>query len=221
MKKIISAFAFVACLATSGLAQVVDDPSQYTSGASEPATPNMTINHVESSEPVFAISIHPITMIVYSLILDIPSIYVTIEGNINSNVSIITRPFYLGKEWSDDNEKIDLDMFGLSEGVRYYFNRGHQGLFTAFHVNYEYVSIEYDYDGKGYFADEKENATGNALGLGFYLGSKSMWGHFTTSWDIGLTYTKSFVKASSKDDIEEVSDVGVGFDINYTMGFAL
>lgn len=221
MKKLIFAFVLICSLASAGFAQLVENPSVYTSGASEPYTPNIMVNRVASNEPMFAISIHPITMIVYSLFLDAPSIFVTVEGNINSNVSVITRPFYLGKEWSDHDEEINLDMFGLSEGVRYYFSRGHQGLFTSFHVSYSYVNIEYEYDGRGYYDDEKSDASGNSLGIGFYLGSKAIWNHFTTSWDIGLTYTNSFVKARYENDIEEVTNVGIGLDINYTMGFTL
>lgn len=170
----------------------------------------------------FAISLHPITMLVYSVVLDLPSLYVTMENAVNSNVSIITRPFYLGANVSDDDEEIDIDLLGLSEGVRFYFNRGHQGLFAAFHVLYEYVSLEYTYDSDSrWFEDENIDVTGNGLGVGFYIGSKSMWGHFTTSWDIGVTYMNAFVKGKSKDDVKEVSDTGIGLDLNYTMGFAL
>lgn len=220
MKKILTALLFTAFLASTSFSQVVEYPTAYTSGGGDPATTTMVLNHVESDEPMFAVSIHPISMVVFSLILDIPSIYVTVEGNVNSNVSIITRPFYLGKEWSDDGESIDLDLFSLSEGVRYYFSRGHRGLFTSFHVNYSYISLEYNYD-DDFYDDENSDASGNALGLGFYLGSKSTWGRFTTSWDIGLTYTKAFVKGRYKSDVEEVSSVGFGLDINYTLGFMI
>lgn len=203
-KKMIAALALVGFLATSSIAQ------------EESATIKGT------SDNTFAISLHPITMLVYSVVLDLPSLYVTMENAINSNLSIITRPYYLGANISDDDEEIDIDLFGLSEGVRFYFNRGHQGLFAAFHVLYEYVSLEYTYDSDSrWFEDENIDVTGNGLGIGFYIGSKSMWGHFTTSWDIGVTYMNAFVKGKSKDDVEEVSDNGIGLDINYTMGFAL
>ncbi len=219
MKHIVLSVKLLLAFAAAALAQVVEDPSQYTSGAAEPATPNVTVNHVESNEPVFAISVHPVTMAIYSLVLDIPSLYLTVEGNINSNASIITRPFYVGKEFDNKYENIDLDIFGLSEGFRYYFMRGHKGWFASFHVNYEYISLEYtDKDDR----DDNIKVTGNGIGIGAYLGTKTLWGgRFTTSWDIGVTYTQAFVKGRSKDDVDEVSDVGVGIDLNYTMGFAL
>lgn len=202
-KKMIAIFALFGALATSAVA---DESSANVSN---------------DNESTFAISLHPTTMIIYSLVLDMPSIFLTMENAINSNLSVITRPYYVGYEDSNDYETLDIDMFGWSEGVRFYFNRGHRGLFTAFHVFYNYVSLDYEYAGSSRYYDEKANGKGNAVGVAFYIGSKSVWGHLTTSWDIGVTYANNFVKAQSKDDVDEVSKSGISYDLNYTIGFNL
>ncbi|MCQ2104336.1 MAG: DUF3575 domain-containing protein [Fibrobacter sp.] len=222
LKKLFASVAVVAFLAGTAAAQ--DDVSQYTSGAPAPETPMMNINEVASSEPTFAISLHPWSMIIYTGVLGVPSIFLTVEGNINSNASIITRPYYLGKSWEHkdretrEKEEIDLNLFGISEGFRYYFNRGHAGYFASFHVMYEYVGIDYEYSGDH---DDDFSVSGNSLGIGVYLGSKTMWSRCTSSWDIGVTYSKAFIKGDSKDDVEEVTSVGFGIDLNYTIGFAI
>ena len=66
MKKFIAACLFVVAFAS---AQVVDDPYAYTSGAQEKETPVMDINHTENDEPMFAVSIHPISMLILSLFI--------------------------------------------------------------------------------------------------------------------------------------------------------
>jgi len=221
MKKLILAFSLVACLASASFAQVVDDPSKYTSGAKAPATPLVNVNYVASNEPMFSISLHPVSLILYPLVLDYLPLILTIEGNINSNASIITRPFYKSKNWSDKDDNrndtdIDVYVIGLSEGFRYYFFRGHKGFYTSIHAMYEYVSIKHEYEDR---QSRNSHETGNSLGLAFYVGSKNIWGHFTTSFDVGATYTNTFVNRRYKDDLEEVSSVGVDFDLNYTVGF--
>ncbi|MCL4101614.1 MULTISPECIES: DUF3575 domain-containing protein [unclassified Fibrobacter] len=221
MKKTFLALVMLGALVSASFAQVVDDPSKYTSGAPAPATPNVTINHVASSEPIFAISVHPVSLIFYPLFKDYLPLMLTLEGNINSNASIITRPYFKTKSWDGEDEnrkKIDFDVnvFGISEGFRYYFNRGHLGMYTAIHAIYEYAKVERDYEDKR-SKDVKE--TGNSLGLAMYVGNKTIWGHFTSSFDIGATYTNTYLSKKYRDDLEEVSSVGVDFDVNYTIGF--
>lgn len=223
LKKIIASAILVAACFGSSFAQVVDDPSKYTSGAPAPATPNVTINRVPSNEPIFAVSLHPASLIFYPIFKDYLPLILTVEGNINSNASIITRPYYKSKSWTDEDDDdkrydtdIDVWVLGISEGFRYYFNRGHMGMYTAIHAIYEYASVERDYEDKS-SKDFKES--GNSLGLAFYVGSKTIWGHFTSSFDIGATYTNTFINRKCKKDLEEISSVGMDFDINYTLGF--
>lgn len=213
MKKFIAACLFVVAFAS---AQVVDDPYAYTSGAQEKETPVMDINHTENDEPMFAVSIHPISMLILSL-FDIPSIYLTIEGNLGSHMSLITRPSYIWAEFSDRDEDLDIYLFGISEGLRFYFDEGHRGLYLAGHFNYARVGLEYTYD---YDHSEDYEAHANGFGFGLYVGHKIRVGHFTSSWDIGYCYMKYSASGKEKDDVEDVSTVGSGYDINYTIGFA-
>ena len=198
-----------------GFAEVAD-PTLYTSGAPEPATPVVNINHVENDEPMFAVSIHPVSMFILSL-FDIPSIYLTIEGNLGSRLSVITRPSVIWADFTDDDEGLDIFLFELSEGLRFYFNEGHRGWFTAAHFRYDRVGIEYTYDKN---SAKDYDVHFNGYGLAVYLGHKFRSGHFTSSWDIGYTYTKFSTSNKKKDDVEKVSSVGSGWDMNYTIGFA-
>ena len=144
IKKILSVCLLSIAFAS---AQVVDDPYAYTSGAQEQETPVVNINHTENDEPMFAVSIHPVSMFILSL-FDIPSIFLTIEGNLASHVSLITRPYIVWAEFSDSDEDLDIFLFGISEGLRVYLNEGHRGLYLAGHFNYDRVSLEYTYEGK-------------------------------------------------------------------------
>ena len=213
IKKILSVCILGVALAS---AQVVEDPSAYTSGAQESDLPVMNVNHTENDEPTFAISIHPISMLILSL-FDIPSIYLTIEGNLGSHMSLITRPYIIWKDFSDSDEELDISLFGISEGLRYYFSEGHRGLYASAHVRYDRAGIEYTYD-----VDPSENYDAHVNGFGFaiYIGHKILAGHFTSSWDIGYSYTKYSASKKEKDDLDDVSTVGSGYDINYTIGFA-
>lgn len=214
MKSFLKALLLSVCVASYGFAQ----ENEGVEKSPEVATMDQ-VSAAASNDLVFAVSVHPITMIVYSMVLDIPSLFVTLENPIASRMSLITRPAYMGKEWSSGYETVDLDLFGISEGIRYYFNRGHRGYFCAFHFEYDYVSIEHEIEYKS--LRDKESVSGNAISLGFYFGGSSKMGHFTTSWDVGVTYREIFAGSDSDDDVEEVTSVGVGLDLNYTIGFAL
>lgn len=225
LKKVFALAVVVGACSVPAFAQVVDDPSQYTSGAAEPATPKVTINHVPSEEPIFNIAIHPMSLAVYPILLDKAFFYLTIEGCINSNASIITRPYfkmkndentYKGKEYKFHEEDVELMVAGISEGFRYYFNRGHRGVYAAFHVSYDYVSAKYSYDDSSYDFED----SGNNIGVGFYLGEKHVMGSITMSFDAGVTYNNLFVKSKTKDDVEDMTSDGVDFDFNWTLGFA-
>ncbi|MCF0224381.1 MAG: DUF3575 domain-containing protein [Fibrobacter sp.] len=173
---------------------------------------------LESDEPFIAVSVEPFNMLVYQFFYDIPSVFLVVENVINSNASIMTQPFYMGKDFSKKSENLDIDIFGISEGFRYYFGRYHRGWFTTAQFSYQYANLDYTYDDD---PDDNFNVTGNAIGIGMYLGTKSVWGFFTTSWSIGFTYTQIFIKGDSKNDSEEVLSNGIGIDANYTVGFTL
>ncbi len=212
IKKILSVCLLSIAFAS---AQIADDPYAYTSGAQEQETPVMNINHTDSDEPVFAISIHPVSMFILSLI-DIPSIFLTIEGNLASHVSLITRPYFVWAEFSDSDEDLDIFLFGISEGLRFYFNEGHRGLYLSGHFNYDRVSLEYTYEGN---SRDNIDAHANGFGFGIYIGHKFRSGHFTTSFDVGYVYSHYSTSAKAEDDVDRVATVGSGYDINYTFGF--
>jgi hypothetical protein len=134
-----------------------------------------------------------------------------------SHVSLITRPYLIWAEFSDSDEDLDVFLFGISEGLRFYFNEGHRGLYLAGHFNYDRVSLEYTYDGN---SRDNISAHANGFGFGFYLGHKFRSGHFTTSFDIGYVYSHYSASGKAEDDIDKVATVGSGYDLNYTFGFA-
>ena len=207
-----------ACLLSLSFAsaQLVDDPHAYTSGAQEKETPVMNVNHTENDEPLFAVSIHPVSMFILTL-FDIPSIYLTIEGNLASHVSLITRPYVIWKDFSDRDEELDVMLFGISEGLRFYFDGGHRGLYLAGHFNYDRVSLEYTYEG-----DSKKDVDihVNGFGFGLYVGHKYRSGRFTTSFEVGYVYSRYTGSDKAKDDVDRITSVGSGIDLNYTFGFA-
>ena len=213
IKKIIFASLFAAAFAS---AQLVEDPNAYTSGAQESDLPVMNVNHTENDEPTFAVSIHPISMLILSL-FDIPSIYMTIEGNLGSHLSLITRPHLIWKDFSDDDEELDIVLFGISEGLRYYFISGHEGWFAAAHFNYDRASMDYKYDRN---PDDNFDVSLNGFGFGIYVGHKMRVGLFTSSCDIGYTYTHYSASSKEEDDVEKITSVGSGLDLNYTIGIA-
>lgn len=208
---------FAACLfgLSFASAQLVDDPYAYTSGAQEKPTPVMNVNHTENDEPLFAVSIHPVSMFILTL-FDIPSIYLTIEGNLASHVSLITRPYVIWKDFSNSDEDLDVMLLGVSEGLRFYFDGGHRGLYLAGHFIYDRVNLEYSYD------DDFRKGTDvhvNGFGFGLYVGHKFRSGHFTTSFEVGYVYSHYSGSDKAKDDVERISTVGSGIDLNYTFGF--
>jgi len=212
MKKIVVAALFCISLSFAGVA----DPTQYTSGANEPETPVVNINHVENDEPIFSVSIHPISMLILSF-FDIQSVYLTIEGNLNSHMSLITRPYIIWTDFSNSYEEWDVYIFGISEGLRFYFNEGHRGFFASAHFEYDRAGVDYEYKDN---AKEDESYGANGIGGYFYVGHKILVGHFTSSFDIGVGFSKFFASGREKDDIEDVSSSGVNWDVNYTIGFA-
>jgi len=173
---------------------------------------------IQSDEPMFAIEIQPISLSFYPMIRHGLTFYATIEVVINSNSSIITRPYYASKTISKNLQSGEISIFGLSEGYRYYFARKHVGWFAAATISYEYIQVEHKYEESKY-DDIKD--TGNNIGIGLYLGRKFQVGkHFVTSLDAGIIYDQTIIDKSAKKDVNDVTNEGVGFDINYTLGFA-
>ncbi|MCQ2125252.1 MAG: DUF3575 domain-containing protein [Fibrobacter sp.] len=200
----------VAVLAVAAFAQV---PAAGKKTEAVPAKEK----YVESDEPLFAVELHPLSLITYPLFWDNPSFYATVEAVINTNASIITRPFYSGKRISKKHESGYIDVFGLSEGFRYYFDRKHVGWFTSVHFTYEYVKLIHKYDDSRY---DNLKDSGNGIALSAYLGRKYRLGtHFVTSLDIGAVYSQVFIDKDGQNDVEDVTNIGIGIDINYTIGF--
>lgn len=173
---------------------------------------------IQSDEPTFTIEIQPISLTFYPMIRHALTFYATIEAVINSNASVITRPYYASKTISKNLQSGEIAIYGLSEGFRYYFARKHVGWFASANVSFEYIQVEHKYNDSDY-DDIKD--TGNNIGIGLYLGRKYQIGkHFVTSLDAGVVYNQAFIDKDAKKDVNDVTNDGVGFDINYTIGVA-
>ena len=206
-----------------------EDVSAYTSGAPAPETPVMNINEVASTDPIFYVSIHPISMFFWWALLGIPTITLTIEGCIGPSFAVVTRPTFLywGETRSSEyaKEEVDLYDYGVTLGLRYYFGAHHKGWYIEPQFMFERVTLDYTYDYKSdsyYYRDPDEdaNVSGNLLGGGAVIGYKIMSGKFTMSSDIGYAYRTISLKGRSRDDLEEASAVGAGVTGNVTAGFA-
>lgn len=199
-----------------------EDVSAYTSGAPAPETPLVTINEVPSSDPIFFVSLHPITMLFWWAIFDIPTVTLTIEGCIGPSFAIITRPTFL--YWSDsrsfafgDDEDVSLVDFGVTEGLRYYFGAHHKGTYIEPQFIFEHISLEYAYSDD---RTEDVSISGNIFGGAVVIGYKMVSGHFTMASDIGFGYTSVSLKGESKDDVAEATAVGSGLTGSFSVGYA-
>ena len=199
-----------------------EDVSEYTSGAPAPETPVVNINEVPSSDPIFFVSFHPISMFFWWALLDIPTINLTIEGCIGPIFAIVTRPTLMF--WSTDRnygtggkEEASLFYMGVTEGVRYYFSAHHQGLYVEPQFIFEHVSLDYTYSAD---PDDDVKVSANLFGGGAVVGYKIVSGHFTMSSDIGFAYTTISLKGENREDAEEVTSVGSGVTGSFSMGYA-
>ena len=203
-----------------------EDVSAYTSGAPAPETPVVNINEVASSDPIFYVSLHPISMLFWWALLDIPTVALTIEGCIGPSFAIVTRPIFM--YWSDErsyyNEKEEVALydFGVTEGIRYYFGAHHMGLYIEPQFIFEHVGLDYTYSND---SEENYSVSGNLFGGGAVFGYKIVSGHFTMSSDIGYAYTKLSLSGKhdgrdSDDDAAEAVAVGGGLTGSFSVGFA-
>lgn len=200
-----------------------EDVSAYTSGAPAPETPVVNINEVASSDPIFYVSLHPISMLFWWALLDIPTVALTIEGCIGPSFAIVTRPIFM--YWSDERsyyyekEEVALYDFGVTEGIRYYFGAHHMGLYIEPQFIFEHVGLDYTYSND---SEENYSVSGNLFGGGAVFGYKIVSGHFTMSSDIGYAYTKLSLKGrgENRDDVAEAASVGGGLTGSFSVGFA-
>jgi hypothetical protein len=218
LKKIFSICALATAVSFAGVA----DPTLYTSGAAEPETPLVNINYVPNDEPLFAVSIYPFDMI-WDAVYHVPSVKLSFEGCINSSMSLMTQPsvkmgtITRGSKDNPNRRDIDIFLLEISEGIRFYFNRGHRGWFMAGHFVYDRATLDYDFE---YDEDADVTFKGNGFGFGFYGGHKTRRGHFTSSLQIGLSYMRYSMKSNVREDLDQASVVNAELDINYSIGFA-
>lgn len=207
-----------------------EDVSAYTSGAPAPETPVVNINEVRSSDPIFYLSLHPITLFVFSLI-DAPMVYLTFEGCISNHFSVITRPMFFYFDEDADNSSdgastaVDLYVFGLTEGLRFYFNDHPWGLYVEPEFDYRHYGLDYEHHyASDWPSDDREDdysASAEAFGFTLVVGHKYVKNHFTTSFDVGYGYLYTTATDDEEDDVDTgFSSVGFGWDMNFTMGYA-
>ena len=213
-KRIIATSLLVAVLANA------EDDYEWEGSSAENSAPQSSQTAPAASAPSddysMSVSIHPISMAIFSLI-GMPSIIATVENNLGTHLSLVSRPELMWLDVSDKDESISMFLFGLYEGVRYYFREGHRGWYVSPQIGYEHVSMEYTY--KYDHADDKE-ASVNAFVFVVYGGYKYTSGRFVMAMDVGMGYTVMTGSASDAEDAEEIAGNGFGFDLNFSMGFA-
>ena len=213
-KRIIATSLLVAVLANA------EDDYEWEGSSAENSAPQSSQTAPAASAPSddysMSVSIHPISMAIFSLI-GMPSIIATVENNLGTHLSLVSRPELMWLDVSDKDESISMFLFGLYEGVRYYFREGHRGWYVSPQIGYEHVSMEYTY--KYDHVDDKE-ASVNAFVFVVYGGYKYTSGRFVMAMDVGMGYTVMTGSASDAEDAEEIAGNGFGFDLNFSMGFA-
>ena len=162
----------------------------------------------------WSISIHPVSLFIFTTIFGIPWITVTVENNLSSRLSLSSRPELM---WASSANG-DLFAYGLYEGLRFYFNEGHKGFYVSPQIGYESISFEYDSD----YYNHRSTSSGDASALIFacYLGLKVQSGHFVTFTELGFGYTMFTSKDIVDDDIDKAAESGFGIDLNYAVGYA-
>ncbi|WP_407444610.1 DUF3575 domain-containing protein [Fibrobacter sp.] len=193
-----------------------EDMSAYTSGAPAPETPVVNINEVPNDEPVFFISIHPLSLSIMS-ILGLPTFFVTLEACLTESMSGVVRPMYLFSTFdlSVDDDEFEISEYGLTLGLRYYWNPLHRGVYIEPELQYAHISMGFN---SGRHKDD--SVSGDGIGLGAVMGYKITSGHFSMFMDIGFVYTFVNVSGEFDDDVEEVASIGGAYDFNLGVGYA-
>lgn len=162
----------------------------------------------------WSISVHPVSLFIFTTIFGIPWVTLTVENNLTSRLSLSSRPELM---WASSANG-DLFAYGLYEGLRFYFNEGHKGFYVSPQIGYESISFEYDSD----YYNHRSTSSGDASALIFacYLGLKVQSGHFVTFTELGFGYTMFTSKDIVDDDIDKAAESGFGIDLNYAIGYA-
>jgi len=211
----IKRLAFVALvLAFFANASEYDWENSY--GKSDPvaiATPPPNVVTAPVDETSWSISAHPLALLIYTA-LGSPWVMLTVENNLSENFSLISRPELMWATFAGG----ELFSYGLYEGVRYYTNPGHRGWYFSPQIGYEHVSLDYDSD----VDHHRYTSCGeiDALIVVFYSGYKFQSGHFVMSSDVGIGYTILSAKDVGDGDADKAVQSGIGFDLNYTIGYA-
>ena len=162
----------------------------------------------------WSISIHPVSLLIFTTIFGIPWITVTVENNLTSRLSLSSRPELM---WASASGG-DLFAYGLYEGLRFYFNEGHTGFYMSPQVGYESISVDYKSD----YYNHRSSSSGEASAWIFacYLGLKVQSGHFVTFTELGFGYTKFTSNDIDEGDADKAAESGFGIDLNYAIGYA-
>ena len=162
----------------------------------------------------WSISIHPVSLLIFTTIFGIPWITVTVENNLTSRLSLSSRPELM---WASSANG-DLFAYGLYEGLRFYFNEGHKGFYVSPQIGYESISVDYDSD----YYNHRSSSSGEASAFIFacYLGLKIQSGHFVSFTEVGFGYTMMSSNDIDDGDADKVAESGFGIDLNYAIGYA-
>lgn len=192
-----------------GSDQPTASSDEHVSTQTAPSQPEPVVPNTR-----WSISIHPVSLFIFTTIFGIPWITVTVENNLSSRLSLSSRPELM---WASSANG-DLFAYGLYEGLRFYFNEGHKGFYVSPQIGYESISFEYDSD----YYNHRSTSSGDASALIFacYLGLKVQSGHFVTFTELGFGYTMFTSKDIVDDDIDKAAESGFGIDLNYAVGYA-
>lgn len=162
----------------------------------------------------WSISIHPVSLLVFTTIFGVPWVTFTVENNLSSRFSLSSRPELMWASFADG----DIFAYGLYEGVRFYFNEGHKGFYVSPQIGYESVSVDYDSD----YYNHRSSSSGEASAFIFacYLGLKIQSGHVVMFSELGFGYTMMSSNDIDDGDADKVAESGFGIDLNYAIGYA-
>ncbi|MBO4830258.1 MAG: hypothetical protein J5534_12690 [Fibrobacter sp.] len=198
------------------------NPYETTETTQASSAPTNTVPAVSEDDPAWNISIHPVTLVLFSA-LGLKTVILDVERTVSPHLSALVRPgiIFVSSDYYDvEGASWDLYEFMLGAGVRYYVNPGHKGLYFDAQLMYERAGIDYD------DSDVNASATANAFGPLFLTGWKFRTGRATFGIDLGVGYliaaatAEGTDKNSAEKDMESVADSGFTFDMNITFGLA-
>ncbi|MDG5813969.1 hypothetical protein QA601_02680 [Chitinispirillales bacterium ANBcel5] len=158
-------------------------------------------------------SIHPISLIASTAIPELPSTFkITYERYRRPQSALILSP-----ELNILNDA-PLQFLALSGsgGLRRYLGKPESGIYLQTKAHVTYLSIEES----DRFGNNKYDAKGVVFKLLGYIGVKGKWNRISIFADGGLGWAFGSVKYSGDSNALITSGRGLGFDLNFGIGYS-